>query len=266
MNLRRYPRGIETFPVCTANEYQLFVGGLTALVAVAILALAGCSSSQSSRNVQPGDLDYPKVNLHPTDLVEISVIAPPGQAVSVFESYESILNYIPNPPPSTSSFVDCGHVAGYGSGGNFDWTVSDPIPLKREGDTYHGWITRDKYMPGRCHWHFAGAGWSLARCRQGSGVTAEVGAENLNAPVDLQFDVWTVLRPDSEDRGQPLFCASLDSVVSLLPKLAPRALVGVVPADQRHPEGGVISSNTKSITVEFHDLDALKSAQLNVTK
>jgi hypothetical protein len=55
----------------------------------ALLVTAACLLTACSRNVEPGDSNYPIANPHPTQTVDLSIVDPPFIKLEVRVGYEA---------------------------------------------------------------------------------------------------------------------------------------------------------------------------------
>lgn len=143
----------------TANHGSL--ARLLTLATVLAGILHGCTRSQPSYGVNPGDLDFPRENPGPTHEFQFEAVLPPKIPVRFKLVYTASLRVDSKPgevPP-------CHYVADTGQ--TLPFSVVVPLRLKFEnddpelGEYYGGAVAVDRYLPGRCGWELTAGMYSL---------------------------------------------------------------------------------------------------------
>jgi hypothetical protein len=214
--------------------------GICFLVA---LAMTGCGRRH---NVEPNEPDYPILNPTPKIVIHLVVIAPPSIPTKFLVGYVSNADSVPNQTPST-----CWYSTGLGNLHSFG--VGDTLSLKRKGDYQSGDIRIDKYLPGRCDYRFASS-WFSAPDEESQ---QELFHFDHGAPhgTTARIDLWCVTVPIPKQPNKQ--CAPLWLWKANLPELMTPPIY-----DQIVASGGdkgppiEVGPDTRSITVQFHDLNA----------
>jgi hypothetical protein len=186
-----------------------------------------------SRNVEPGDPDYPIASSHPTQIVDLTIVDPPSIKLEFKVGY-----------------------TGWGGGRcSYEWggassrpySVAEPLLMARSGNVLHGQVILDKYYPGDCGWTFAGVFYKLA---SDPGQSQEV----------ILIDPSRVT-PRKDD-----YCKTEDGVTSCgdaagwsLMRNGPITKAdydAIAASGVAHGTPAYISPSTRSVLIQFHDLDA----------
>jgi hypothetical protein len=125
---------------------------LVAYAASACALLFGCGKGA---NVKKGDPDYPENNPAPTRWLTLTARVPATLSVDFSVGYISV------PTRSANGDISCGFNPNIEVISAFS-ADDPPLTMERTADTLRATIAVDKYLPGRCHWHFNGIGWRLA--------------------------------------------------------------------------------------------------------
>jgi hypothetical protein len=265
------------------------------LVLAIALCLPGCNKYPNfqSRELKPGDPDYPMVNDHPGQVVQFTAIVPPTlpNELRIFYSVDFITRNNPD-----------GTLLAYESPSpKCRWKPTDefyvelPIQLKKEGNTYRGSIALDYFQPGSCGWHFSQMRSPIVRnpvisygnIFHGRPVdlakitpilrdpSAGLGAKSLGTPIleshgdgiNERIDIWCTQQsknPPNKDpnvRNQPdqiNNCADLRFANGFFIDL-PADLYASVPRNELMdgPPLFLDRTHAQSIILEFHDIDEL---------
>jgi hypothetical protein len=116
------------------------------IVTAALIPLFGCSHLGSPEQ-KPGSPNYPALNPGASRTVMISGSVSPTLGLSLSATYIGNVS------------ADCWTSPPF-SGGSFEGTarplqVTVPLPVTRSKDRYTTSFVVDRFLPGRCGWHFA---------------------------------------------------------------------------------------------------------------
>lgn len=244
--------------------------------AAALMCLSACAQHTAvpSRQLAPGDPDYPVVNPSPIQVVKFTAIVPPTLSSDFHLHYFVDLRQ-EGGPADLKSPLGC------------HWTqrspfaVDLPLKLKRIGNTYTGQFSPDHFLPGACGWHLEGITNPdyNAEYSQGSpgyrpilfftehSFTLD---KNSHPPPEVDspayiaphIRIWCTRRgkpaPQMQEERGKLFCTSFEAVRYMVPDLPPE-LVKSVPFEE-YSWNIYLSRYARSLTIEFHDLDSLLDA------
>jgi hypothetical protein len=222
------------------RSWYLASGGIVCLVA---LAMTSCGRRH---NVGPNEPDYPVINPTPKLVIHLNVIAPPSIPRKFLIGYISNADSVPNTSPST-----CWYTTGLGVIHSF--SVAETLSLKRAGDYESGDIVIDKYLPGRCDYRIAGA-WYFAFDEESQEEFLHFDAETSHGTT-ARVDIWCVTVPMPKQPRKA--CSPLWLWKADLPELVTATIF-----DRIATSGGdkgppiEIGPDTRSVTVQFHDLNA----------
>lgn len=210
-------------------------------------------------NVRPGDVDYPVSNPRAMHKVRLLGAMPATLRVHFLLSYAvDSASEGPSRPPDHCSFVDQ-------SGQLRPLSVQEPLIATRASNRYTALLFLDRKLPGPCGWHLAAVGFTVTN---GVGVLAEqwfgqvydahFDAPHLGDEYEGSLDEWCKRNPFPPDPNRPEECSDLSTIRRLLS--APTNLTGTPNGNvQPEPQTVWIFSSTRSIEVNFHDLDALNT-------
>jgi hypothetical protein len=207
-------------------------------------------SDADAEELKPGDAHYPLETANPTHVVPFTVLS------LELSNYKFNAGY-------GSDVKLCGHQIGLG--GYFPYGLSIPVVMvPSEDGKYRGSIVIDKFQAGKCGWKFQGVAYARP-----DGVGNAVGVFKQRAdftPDAPHIDMWcyrvtegkfkspdpkcetlAMLRwPDAERRANPEFLAKFSH-------------------EQLDAKGAAdITTETKELTVEFHDLNVIPGALIPV--
>lgn len=219
--------------------------------AIVLCALAACGGPRTAE-VKPGERNYPTLNPHPTDVVQIRALIPPTLKVEFQSGYTAS----PSAGGLIGSGTECQHEIGLAVTAPF--YVNLPIKMTADGNSNAGAAEADKFEPGHCLWRFTGVlGRSVnPNSLQGALVRFR---NDASSPREVVLDVWCVRDAslDVSTPSAPEFCGDL-SFLSSLPRAAPAEVLASIPLSQRNDSEVTIGPNTQIINVTFHDLDAAR--------
>jgi hypothetical protein len=210
---------------------------------------------RTNRALKPGDSDYPLVNPSASQIVEVTVVAPPSIPVELH------LHYAVDAQP------DASNPQGWVTRAGCKWT-EDPmlhvellLPLKKSGDTYSGSFSRDYFQAGPC-------GWQL------NAVTSPIVMSPIaffthfpknahHRPTQSVNDFWCTRKgkdqpPQPQAEPEDIHCTFAMGAWSLR---ANKWSSIPIPANERHWDR-IITQYTKSMRIEFHDLGELIPASV----
>jgi hypothetical protein len=113
----------------------------------------------------------------------------------------------------------------------------------------------DQYEPGHCGWRLTAIGFhSFAPSSEGAVIASYDGMSD--SPQKFRLDIWCA-KDVKQNAKRPEFCYSLN-FLSSFPGLVSKEFLSSVPMNQRDNGGPVHAGpNTRSIVIDFHDLDAM---------
>jgi hypothetical protein len=253
--------------VCCLNTSSRFRKLCLALVIA--LSVSACNGHNypdfKARELKPGDPDYPLVKPYPEQLVHFTAKIPPSLFYEMSLRYKVPFATIENPDGTLNRLES---PVGCRSKPTDQFYVELPLTVSKTGDTYQGNFVVDYFQPGNCGWRF-----DLALSPILRNPLFWYRTEYNGGPRDLidsRLDIWctrkTKIHPpiDPAERNKPNQvdknnCVSLELARGLFLDL-PAGFYESIPENERtDAEPGYIGRHTKSITVEFHDLDALVS-------
>jgi hypothetical protein len=230
---------VKSLRESNARGWGACVGSLAIL-----LCLFACSRDVSLE-VKPGESGYPEENLHPTQIVQITAILPRTLSVMVRAGYSVSSNY-----PACQRRVGLAVSAPIG--------LNIPIQLSGSGESYRGTVVVDQFEPGMCGWQFAGVGFTSEKPSSEGALIARYDGRK-DDPQGYTLDIWCK-NAARQNPQRPEFCFSL-KFLETFPGLIAPDLVASVPERERDNAGPArIGPNTRSITVLFHDLDAISGS------
>jgi hypothetical protein len=210
------------------RRFALLVNTALQLV-TAILLLTACD-----RNVEPGDRDYPIAYSHPQQVVQVAIVDPPSIKLQFIVGYEGW------------GGGKCSYQ--WGGAGSRPYSVAEPLLMTRSGDVLHGQVILDKFFPGDCGWAFAGVFYKTVLNSDTTYELLRVDPSKITARTDAycQHDadgsavcndalVW------SQMRNGPITKVEYDALVL---------------SGSTHFAPAYIAPGTRSVLIQFHDLDA----------
>jgi len=231
------------------------------------LGVSGCDLHHyptfKDRELTPGDPDYPQVNPHPQQWVHITARIPASLFYALRLRYKVAFVTINNPD---------GTLNRYESPAGCRWKPTDefyvelPLEAAKTGDTYQGDLAADYFQPGNCGWRLDLVLSPILRSPLVWYRTEYNGGPR--DPLDSRLDIWCTremkLHPQvpPAERSNPNRlnnCVSLDFARRVFIDLPGGFFRSIPESERTDAEPGYIGRHTKSITVEFHDLDALVS-------
>jgi hypothetical protein len=248
---------------------------VTAIPYLCGAALALCSACQQSeipkgRVLTPGAADYPTLNPDPQQVVKFIAVVPAGLSSEFHLHYFVDRQEDPNDPSHYTSPPGC------------DWTqkstfaVDMPLKLEKAGDTYKGSFALDHFQPGPCGWHLD----SITSPNYGTGsadspklrlpflwfLHSDATTSHPAATVDLTTEhihLWCTHRaeppPQFPQWKGRLFCSSPDALRYQV-KDVPADFWASIRTEEFFVSNTYATQYLRSLTVEFHDLDAMLDA------
>ena len=221
---------------------------------VSIACVAGCGRSlYRTSEIQPGEADYPVANRKPQHVLEFRTQVPPGLIVHFAANYRVSASA----GGTFASGTSCQRERGMS--GSAAFTLSVPIKFANIGKDLVGQVPIDGFEPGRCDWTFTDISYEVE--------TSEVEAQPLayyygrqGEPSDRKVDIWCTRKEKFE--GQSVFCAGLHFLNLKFPQLVPKsALTTEAQAGQANDDPVNLGLASESLTVQFHDFDAMFSTE-----
>lgn len=214
-------------------------GGCIALIFAlgSAVCLLACGSSPDPAEVHPGDPQYPAENPHASAIVQFTAVVP-----STLHPVFSI-GYL-------GLATGCLRKIGGGAASRPPG-FNVPVNLTLSGGVYRGTFATDRFEPGGCNWQFAGLGYETRNPAAYGGILLRY-AQRLG-PDAVRLDIWCARVPLSKDH--PEFCNSLQFLANGHYGASPDTLAAA-PEDERGDAEATIGPNTRTVIVEFHDVDA----------
>jgi hypothetical protein len=217
-------------------------GYLHILMALRIAAAAGCIQESKYKNVEPGDADYPVVNPHPVDNIDLKVIIPATIAVRLFQGYHSQVG---------GGSVERGHRCE--SVQTFtqirsNYYVEPPLELTQTGpDVLSGQFIVDRYLPGQCDWGFAGAWY---------GIINGAPARAVLLVNKSRVDIWCI-HSRKRDPKLPVACSDiLDLRSQFSEEVSAETTESIVAAGKKVAPLLDHAPGIRDLVIQFHDLNA----------
>lgn len=211
--------------------------GLVFLMVVA----SACGRSSQSNLLNPGDSDYPVQNSRRSHLVQVIAVIPATLSVRFSAGYGT-----------SSADGRCQRTVGLGVTAPLSVDVS--IRLVQGEGVHRGIVALDQFDRGPCDWRFVALGFHTVN-PSSEAVLVGVPADHRQGLKDYKLHVWCVHIP-KQNPQRPEFCAGLDFLKRIGAPVS-SDFISSLAADERNNAGPVpIGSQTQSITIEFHDLDA----------
>jgi hypothetical protein len=246
--------------LCRYHSRGLIAGkGLPLLIGIltSIYACSGSTNGSSAAStwdpsaIKPGEKDYPTVNIDPNKLVAFKAEVPSSLRIR-FEAYYSASQTAGG---SADSGESCQRTVGLAVTAPYFLAV--PLELARDGESLSGSVVVDRYQPGRCQWSFLGIRYLIEDGWPPYNSLANYTNHRSDAS-EYRLDVWCMKDPKASNRSYPEECSRL----SMFPAVAARPdIIASIPAgEQGDSVPAAIGPDARSITVRFHDLDAILHA------
>jgi len=210
-------------------------------------------------DIRPDESDYPQLNPHSARTLEIVGTMPKELRIELLIAFRAV--------GAAEGGPSSGKYCGYKQNSESfpDFSVREVAPIVRVGEGFHATVQLDKYLPGRCQWHFDGLGY---RVNGGTGVLSE---ESYAAPIEArsgtmdpdrayrgQIDEWCKLavtgNKDDPTAATPVRCGYLVTL-QLAAKIDP-AVIARIPLAERNREPRTwIFPDTKKVEIDFHNID-----------
>jgi len=209
-------------------------------------------SDTEIKDLKPGDANYPAANPNPTHVIPL--------IVSRLE-----LSHCTFSAAYTTDTTRCGRTSVTGQ--TVGYGLSVPIETVPTGDDkYRGSIVIDKFQPGKCGWTFQGA--TYARPDGVGNALGRLKQRQLNPlpPAEPHIDMWCYRVTEGEFKSPDPKCELLAGLrwPNAVRRVSPEFL-SAFSHQQQHELGWVpITTETKVLSVEFHDLNAIPGALVPV--
>jgi hypothetical protein len=209
-------------------------------------------TAADSKELAPGDAKYPVETANPTHVIPFIVTRLGLSNYKFNAEYGSDVNL-------------CGHEIA--PGGYFSYTISIPIEMAPTLDgPFRGSITIDKFQPGKCGWKFKGMGYTRPDGVGNALGTFKVKPTSWPPPATPHIDMWCYRVTDGQFKSREPKCEILamlrwpDAVRRASPEF-----LAQFSHEQLDAGGAVdITTETKDLTLEFHDLNAIPGALIPV--
>jgi hypothetical protein len=224
------------------------VGSIALVYLLVVLAcLPACARTTDPK---PGDKDYPVENPHPTHFIQFTTRMPATLAVDFRVTY--LADAAAGGPPDSETA--CVRTAGLAVTAPFG--VSMPLRLSRDGNTYHGSIAVDHFLPGRCNWNVAFVDYREAHTSVGFDRLAQFG-DAYPSQADFHLHLWCIKDPHAAAATPPELCGIPNEFTNYIRS----DYIERIPADERQSFRADAKRSAQSITLTFHDFNALPDAQ-----
>jgi len=199
--------------------------------------LLACGSTDNAE-VHPGDPQYPAENRHASATVDFTALVP----TTLHPLFSS--TYLSSAPACRRTFSP-----------NLQRPLGLDVPVKltRTGNSYVGALAIDRFLPGHCDWRFVGAGYETRDPAAYGGVLLRYD-DRRDGPAAVRLDIWCA-QARRGDPSHPELCGSLKFLASFQGVISPERLAAA-PEDERGDSEATIGPNTRTVVVEFHDVDA----------
>jgi hypothetical protein len=227
---------------------------LVATAASSVLLL-GCGLGDRSKNIQPGEADYPLKNPNPMHVIQLTVIAPPSI------DFRFLLGYAATSSGGTmQSGTACAYAGSWG-GPTQQFSVLPSLEWKRQGDVYRTQVVIDRYDPGRCGWGFAGMWYFVPSTNTDSRRDLFFYDSYASKAADFRMDLWCHDWPNKPSSQSP-DCDSIQAFKSAttgyyLPaeQVLPKATYDEIVKIGGQNESPIrVGNEAQSITIQFHDM------------
>jgi hypothetical protein len=209
-------------------------------------------SDADARELKPGDANYPIETAIPTRVIPFVVSG------MEFSNYKFNAGY-------GSDVKLCGHQIALG--GYFPYGLTIPIEMaSTEGGKYRGSIIIDKFQSGKCGWKFIAVGYTRP---DGVGNALGVLKERQSNPLPQaapHIEMWCYRVTEGQFKSPDPKC----EILGLLrwPNAERRVsaeFLATFSDQQQHDNGwAAITTETKELSVEFHDLNGIPGALVPV--
>jgi hypothetical protein len=251
-------RGSAEIRTATVTSRSL-AGVVTGAMAV---VLVGCQVS----NVGPGDRDYPEENPHPGRFVELRATVPSTLRVRFDALYITLR-------PSGSGGCQYTPARLWLAGTAIPFTTSVPITLHGEAQHETATVTIDRFLPGRCDWHFWGISYTMLDAPPSLPAVAIGGmvATSLehitkwwgkkSDPYLGRVDLWcrehvVIAKVDSLEIVGPQCSAWMNMVAQLHPSIPADPTRNAFGSERHDDIQAIILPDTRVVEVYLHDMDA----------
>ena len=212
-----------------------------ATLLINVVLMTACGQSNNPTELKSGDPDYPATN-------------PAGHALQLIASIPPTLN-IRFETEYIATDLSCRRQVGLG--GRFPYGVHLPTPVERDGETYRGAVALDGVLPGRCGWGNGILEYLVDDTDLPPNVLVRY-STRTDLTADVKISLWCVKTPKDMNPQRPTVCHDLVTLSEIYPRLiTPDFLGSVAKASRREAPDVLVGPNAQSITVEFHDVDAL---------
>jgi hypothetical protein len=223
------------------REWSHFMQSIS-FILTSIVVLSACDRIV---NIGPGDADYPVLKSNPSQVIKVTVTAPPSIGAHIVVGY-------------TARSIGGGHPCAYtGSlmGPTHQYSVAVPVNLKQVNNTYIGEVAIDRFESGECGWDFATAWYVVDQEGPDRSELFALDRFASNYPENSREDIWCI-KSEKRSRELPMACLPAIALHGQFPELVPQSTFETI------SKSGIaagpplqVGSNTRSINVVFHDMD-----------
>jgi hypothetical protein len=252
------PRRVDERNFGLGSTQSIGIGILVAGVAIGAFFMVihdlrrSMPTDADTQELKAGDANYPVSNGNPTHIIPL--VAPRMD----LSNYRFNADY-------SSDVKLCGHRVGVAETVAYGLTI--PIEMVQSQDSkYRGSIIIDKFLSGKCGWQFRGVGFTRP---DGIGNAFGLLGDRRSNPSPAtapHIDMWCYRVTEGQFESVDSKCEILASLrwPDAKRRVSPEFLAKFSP-EQQDANGIVyITTETKELTVEFHDLNAIPSALVPV--
>jgi hypothetical protein len=224
----------------------------------AILSITGCGVAPDVKNVQlqPGDSNYPQLTESPKQIVQFTAIVPDSLSSEIHLIYNVRWHQDDRDPNKFTSPEGCA------------WTQQSPfyvdmtLALKRKGNSYTGSFSPDIFQRGDCDWHLTEIDSPNVRTAIAFFIDTLHTSGHPFTGLDLttySSHIWCTRKGNHPPRkstqlNELIDCTNFE-MIGLFTSPPPGFEVSVPLEDRKW--NNTITKYLTSLTVKFHDLDAL---------
>jgi hypothetical protein len=230
------------------------------LALVGLLSIAACGVSVEHKHpshlaLQPGDANYPDPNASPAQVVKFTAKVPNGLSPEFHLIYNVEWDQDKHDPNTITSSPGCAWTQ------QAQFFVSMTMKLVNTGDLYVGSFSPDIFQAGVCRWHLTEM--TSPNVRPGIVHFGHSFHSNGHPLPDLDLTtqvvhIWCTRKGKDQPRKSSIPNELIDCVPFQMIEIAklPLGFNESVPAKEK--EWNIhVTQYLRSLTVEFHDLDAL---------
>jgi hypothetical protein len=219
------------------------IGGIAA-----VLSAGNCMAARVAGPLSQSDPDYPSENPSPARIVRVHGTISAPLTLSLTADYAAT--------PRVGCTATSSWVAGAIEGATWPLTVRLPIDLAQHGNEYTAELAVDRFLPGRCGWHFSGVSAQVSKATQSTSRNSVIRIPDGHTPESSHYNseptavVWRCRFP-SGTSGPSAPSSSATRFAS--------AVACAAPARDPEHQGKrqqILTETTTSVEFNVIDLDA----------